>query len=166
MIKIDLDIWEWRLIDLLAIARNNEADKAGYFRAPGNRNNPEEVSFLGVAGELAFYKLIDRFPVISQDKSYAGTPDLLVDGLEVDVKSTAKTKNDLMISTDTKKHYDIYVVMAVIKPCVYYVGHYPGAEIFVPERIYTPQPKNGIARTPFYRVLNTELYDDRFWSKL
>jgi hypothetical protein len=69
-----------------------------------------------------------------------------------------------MVSIEVKHRFDLYVVMAVVKPDVYYLGYSWGKILFTDDRIYHPAPNgDGIIRTPFYRVLNRELLTDSFW---
>ena len=150
--KLELDIWEWKLIERLANARNEIALSTGYNREPGNRNGLVEVSYLGVAGEIGFYKLIDRFPIISQDRSKASTPDLIIGERTIDIKSTRGITNDLMVSIEANKHYDVYVLMVIQQPFIYYIGYIDKNSLIVPEKIYRPLPKNGVKRSPFYRA--------------
>lgn len=163
MIPVHLDEWEWWLIETLAGARHGVAKQEGYFREPGNRGDFLEMDTLGLAGEIAFYKLLDRFPVISQDKREAGTPDVIISGKTVDVKSTSNPSSGVKVNIYAKKRYDIYVLMIVARPQVFYAGYIHGQDLIVNERIFVPEPKGGKERSPFYSARQKELRTDRFW---
>jgi hypothetical protein len=163
VIKIQLNRWEWEIVEFLAKERNKISQVGGYYRIPGNREDPLNVARRGVAAEIGFAKMANLFPITNQDGSQAGKPDYIINRKTVDVKGTDGLTNDLMVSTDAKHRWQIYPVMAVIRPFVYYLGYSYGDVLFQDRRIKVPQALNGIPRTPFYRVLNCELLTNPFW---
>jgi len=163
MINVPLDEWEWTLIHKLAHSRLEVIRKSGYHRAPANGKDPEYIEFLGVAGEIAFYKLVDRFPIISQSADHSSTPDIIIGGYEIDIKGVEIKEKGLMVSTAAKRHYDLYVLMEIREPVASYVGYYFGEALFR-KKVITPSPtSDGQERKPYYRTDLSELYTDTFW---
>lgn len=163
-VKISLTELEWEIVKLLAADRNSKARAIGYYRDPGNRNDPDEIEIRGVAAELAFCKFINVYPARTLNRVIDRDPDLILNGKTVDIKGTGAVENDLMVSMEVNHKHDIYVVLAVIRPDAFYLGYSLGEILFKEDQIYYPAPKNGNKRTPFYRVLNRELKNDDFWN--
>lgn len=124
-----------------------------------------EIDILGAEAELAFYKMIDRFPVepfitdcVMSKKTGSDIGDVVIDGFTVDIKSTEhKTGRLIARKAFESKCIDIYCLMTKETYNSFcFRGFFPAKELLVESRL-------GVLGTyvnrPCYIATQEELYD-------
>ena len=118
--KVILSKAEQWIASAIAEQRVNSNRAANSFNAKRSDKSDYEIDLQGFAGELAFCKLMNRFPDFTSDPRSAAKGqdqgDCVVDGFRVDVKTLAADKPMLWIKARKRGCADLFALM---------VGSYP-----------------------------------------
>ena len=105
----------------------------------------------GACSELAFCKMLNVYPDLNSEQINPIEADCVIEGFEVDVKSTNRVDGNL-ICPPYKKHKmaDVYVLVIRTPPTYSFVGWAWGSELFDDGNLVQ-------LRTPTYRIMRDEL---------
>jgi hypothetical protein len=130
-----------------------------------NKRTGVEIDILGAQAELAFYKLIDKFPIapfmtdrVMSKKNNTDFGDAVLGGFTIDIKATEHQNGKLIAKKSFESNcIDIYgLIVKEYKDMFSFRGFFPAKELLVESRL-------GVLGTyvnrPCYMASQEELYD-------
>jgi hypothetical protein len=115
------------------LRRNQEERVRNARRGP---QSDESISIEGIAGEIAFCKLMNVYPDTDTEGDRPPFDATLPDGRTVDVKTTKYPDGKLLVVPKKKNDpADIYALMIGEMPTYDFVGHLSASEVFIDARL-------------------------------
>ena len=130
-----------------------------------NKRTGVEIDILGAQAELAFYKLIDKFPVgpfmtdrVMSKKNKSDIGDVVIDGFTIDIKATEHKNGKLIAKKSFESNcIDIYGLMIKENEDMFsFRGFFPAKELLVESRIGV---LGKYVNRPCFIATQEELYD-------
>lgn len=132
--------------------KNRAAGVKGYENTTGEPELEKETR--SILGEFAFAKMLDVYPPTDQDPSKAGSPDFVLSGKTVDVKTGPGLYCNLQVNVESAKHdRDYYALMLQDGDAFHYMGWASFDEV-VSAPIVTENA------SPYFQVAQSLLYPE------